>query len=76
MILNMIKSIISGRFVTEYTAQDIDFDTTFEDLELNEFDMAELCMGLEAEFDIELDDDKIDDLNTIGELAEMIEERL
>lgn len=54
--------------------EEIDRDTTFESLHLDSLDMVEMVVDLEEELGIDLQQE--DKLNTVGELADFVEERL
>ena len=46
------------------------------DLEADSLDVAELVMSLEDEFDIEISDKEVDNICTVAEITEYIEEKL
>ncbi len=52
----------------------IDRDTTFESLHLDSLDMVEMVVDLEEELGVDLQQEE--KLNTVGELADFIEERI
>lgn len=54
---------------------DISPATTFEDMALDSLDVVQMVMAIEEAFDIEIDDDDVDGLKTIGDLVEYIEEK-
>lgn len=54
--------------------EEIDRDTTFESLHLDSLDMVEMVVDLEEELGVDLQQE--DKLNTVGELADFVEERL
>ena len=43
------------------------------DLDADSLDLVEMVMNIEDEFDIEIDDDVLSNLHTIGEVAEELE---
>ena len=45
-----------------------------DDLGAGSLDMIDLAMSIEDEFEIELSDDKIEKIKTVGDLAKFIEE--
>ena len=47
----------------------------FEDLGADEFDMVEISMILEEEFDITPDEDKFEKVSTVAELCKYVENR-
>ena len=51
-------------------------DTTFEDLDANSLDRLQLVTAMEDEFDIEIDDDKLTSINSVAEAIDAIEQTL
>ena len=50
----------------------ITLDSSFEELGLNALDMAEIFIGIEREFDLEIDEDVCESLRTLNELVEFL----
>lgn len=50
-------------------------DTSFEELALDSLDVVQMVMAIEEAFDIEIDDDDVENLKTIGQLLDYIEAR-
>ena len=50
-------------------------DTSFEELALDSLDVVQMVMAIEEAFDIEIDDDDVENLKTVGQLLDYIEER-
>ena len=46
------------------------------DLDLDSLDVAELTSGLEEQFSIEIPDDELEDLSTVGDAVGLIEKKL
>ncbi len=69
MELEKMKQIINGVFGTE--AESITEDTSFRDLG-DSMDLIELVMAMEEEFDMEIEDDEIDKIKTVGDACEYI----
>jgi acyl carrier protein len=44
-------------------------------LALDSLDVVQMVMAIEEAFDIEIDDDDVDKLKTVGQLVEYIEEK-
>ncbi len=75
MILSKIKEIISEQFNID--EEDIDLDTSFrDDLNADSLDLVELVMGLEDEFDLEIGDDEVESIKTIGDALDFIKNSL
>lgn len=54
---------------------DITSGTSFEDMALDSLEVVQMIMAIEEAFDIEIDDEDVDGLKTVGELVEYIEEK-
>lgn len=51
-------------------------DLSFEELGADSLDMFDLLTAIEAEFDIELDDESFEACETLGQMMDLIRERL
>ncbi len=63
--------------ITDYSdlfPDDIKYDSTFEDLELDEIDLLDLAMAIEDEFGIAVEINNA--LKTVGDVVEYIEENM
>lgn len=71
MVYEKIKLIISEQFDIE--EEDVSMETNFrEDLDADSLDLVELIMALEDEFDSEIDDGDIEDIVTVGDAVDYI----
>ena len=71
MELEKIKAIIAE--VLNIDVETITADTTFvDDLGANSLDIFQIVMGIEEEYDIELDNDTVEQIQTVGDAAEAI----
>ena len=71
MELEKIKAIIAE--VLNIDADSITEDTTFvDDLGADSLDIFQIIMGIEEEYDIELDNDSVEQIQTVGEAVEAI----
>lgn len=58
---------------TTYEASDIKEDMHFvDDLGIDSLDLAQIILSAESEFDVELDDDMMENVNTVGDALEML----
>ena len=78
MITKKIIEIISAQFNVDEKA--INLDTSFQDdLNADSLDLVELIMALEDEFDLEFDDEEVDNIKTVGDaknyIKNLIEQR-
>lgn len=60
----------------DISPDDLDADTTFESLNLDSLDMAEMIIDMEEEVGVDFEIDGEVRLETIGELADYIEDKL
>ena len=67
-----VSDIISKRF--ELSETKITNDTTWEEIGADSIDLVDLISELEDEFDISIPDDSIEDLKTVGDVVNLIDE--
>lgn len=71
MELEKIKAIIAE--VLNIDADSITEDTTFvDDLGADSLDIFQIIMGIEEEYDIELDNESVEQIQTVGDAVETI----
>ena len=71
MELEKIKVIIAE--VLNIDADSITEDTTFvDDLGADSLDTFQIIMGIEEEYDIELDNESVEQIRTVGDAVEAI----
>ena len=71
MELEKIKAIIAE--VLNIDADTITEDTTFvDDLGADSLDIFQIIMGIEEEYDIELDNESVEQIQTVGDAVEAI----
>ena len=71
MELQNIKAIIAE--VLNIDADSITEDTTFvDDLGADSLDIFQIIMGIEEEYDIELDNESVEQIQTVGDAVEAI----
>lgn len=75
MVLEKMKQILS-----EQLDADIDSITPktdiADDLGADSLDVVEMLMAIEDEFDIEIPDDKVESLKTVGQVVDYIQENM
>lgn len=73
MFFEKIKAIICEQF--ELNADKVTEDSNLiGDLGLDSLDVIDLAMSVEDEFDIEVPDDAIDGIKTVGDFVRFVEE--
>lgn len=73
MVIDKVKKILSEQFDVEISELN-DNTNIEEDLGADSVEVIDLLMSLEDEFQIEIPDEAIDEIRTIGDLAAYIEE--
>ncbi len=73
MILEKIKEILAEQFDIEDMATLSENTNIEEDLGADSLDVVEVLMSIEDEFKVEIPDEEIENIRTIGELAAYIE---
>jgi len=70
-----IRDIVSDKVGVE--PEEITMETSFaDDLEADSITLFELVMALEDEFDIEIDDESIEKIVTVGDIVNYLEESI
>ena len=73
MIFERIQSIISEQLGVD--KEDITMDTNLtKDLEADSLDAVEIIMAIEDEFEIEIEDEKAELLQTVADMVKLVEE--
>ncbi|SFB68919.1 acyl carrier protein [Butyrivibrio sp. YAB3001] len=71
MEFEKMKEIIAN--VLNVDPEEITLDTTFtEDLGADSLDLFQIIMGLEDEFDVQIDPEKTENIATVGEAVELL----
>lgn len=75
MVLSKIKEIVSVQFNVD--EDEIDQETSFRDtLNADSLDLVELVMALEDEFGLEVEDEGVEKIKTVGDAVEYITDAL
>lgn len=75
----MIKAKVIELIATQFNLDegDIDLDTSFkDDLNADSLDLVELIMALEDEFNLEVEDEDVDSIKTVGDAIDYIKSSL
>ena len=75
MVLEKVKMILANQFDVEEDT--ITPETNIqEELGADSFDVVDMLMSLEDEFDVEIPDEKIETMRTVSDVVTYIEENL
>ncbi|MCD8026875.1 MAG: acyl carrier protein [Clostridiales bacterium] len=72
MVLEKVKTILSEQFDVEEDKITAETDLQ-EDLGADSLDVVDLLMSIEDEFDVEVPDEEIENIKTVGALVSYIE---
>ena len=76
MIFEKLKQILAEQFEVEDAAT-LNMDTNIaEDLGADSLDVVEVLMSIEDEFEVEIPDEEIENIKTIGDIVSYIENSL
>ncbi|NMB27185.1 MAG: acyl carrier protein [Tissierellia bacterium] len=71
MVYEKVKMIISEQF--DIDEDDITMETSFkDDFNADSLDLVELIMALEDEFELEVDDEGVENINTVSDAVNYI----
>lgn len=75
MVFEKVKLILAEQL--EVNAADLTLETNIaKDLGADSLDVVDLLMSIEDEFEIEIPDEEIENIRTIGELVDYIESNM
>lgn len=75
MVFEKMKKILSEQLDAD--ADSITLETDIQDdLGADSLDVVEMLMSIEDEFEIEIPDEKIESLKTVGQVVEYIQENM
>ncbi|HEX2028528.1 MAG TPA: acyl carrier protein [Nitriliruptorales bacterium] len=72
-LYDKVKNILVETF--QVPEEDISEDATFESLDLDSLDLVELTMAIEEETGITIEDEEAEEINTVGEAVNKLEEK-
>jgi len=72
-VFERIKELVAEKVGVD--PEDISMETSFaDDLEADSITLFELVMAIEDEFDIEVDDESIEKIKTVGDIVKYLED--
>ncbi len=73
MVFEKVKKILMDQLDVEEEKVTADASIT-EDLGADSLDFVDLVMSLEEEFDVEIPDDQVENIKTVGDIVKYIED--
>ena len=74
MVFNTIKAILAEQFDADEESITLDTSLT-EDLGADSLDLADVLMAIEDELEVEIPDEDIENIKTVGDIVSYIEDR-
>lgn len=75
MVLEKMKQILSEQLDADIDSITMETDIQ-DDLGADSLDVVEMLMAIESEFGIEIPDEKVESLKTVGSVVEYIQENI
>lgn len=75
MVFEKVRGIIVEQLDVEEDAVAMESSIT-DDLGADSLDVVDLVMSLEEEFDVEVPDEEVENIKTVGDIVKFIEERI
>lgn len=74
MVFEKIKAILAEQFDAEEDSITLETSLT-EDLGADSLDLADLLMAIEDDFEVEIPDEDIENIKTVGDIISYIEDK-
>lgn len=75
MVFEKVKGILVDQLDVEEEKITMEASIT-EDLGADSLDVVDLVMSLEEEFDVEIPDDQVENIKTVGDIVKFVEENV
>lgn len=75
MIFDKVKDILIDQLDCEEEKVTMEASIT-DDLGADSLDIVDLVMSLEEEFDVEIPDDQVENIKTVGDIVKYIEDKV
>ncbi|MCD8151091.1 MAG: acyl carrier protein [Clostridiales bacterium] len=69
-----IREVIAEQL--EFDPDDIKPESTWEELKIDSLDIVDMMFTLESQYDIELPEDEMENVRTVGEMAALVERKM
>jgi acyl carrier protein len=73
-VQDKVKGIIADQL--EVDVASLTMETTFEEIDADSLDIVELVMALEEEFELEISDQEVENVKTVGDVVKFIESKV
>ena len=73
-VLNIVKGLINEQLGADEDS--IGMETSFEDLDADSLDIVELVMAIEEEFNLEISDEEVESIRTVGDVVRYLETKV
>lgn len=73
MVFEKVQSIVAEKFSMDESEVTLE-SRIVEDLKADSIDMADLIMDLEDAFDMQIEEDKLSEIKTVGDIVRYIED--
>ncbi|HZK24931.1 MAG TPA: acyl carrier protein [Oscillospiraceae bacterium] len=70
-VLSKVKGLISDQLGADEA--NIALETSFEELDADSLDIVELVMAIEEEFSLEISDEEVENIKSVGDVVRYIE---
>ncbi len=74
MVFEKIRDLIVEQLSVDEDA--VTMETTFSDLGADSLDVVELIMAIEEEFDLQIADEDVEGISTVGDVVEYVKDRV
>ena len=74
MIIDELNKLASENL--DINTSDLDINTKLSDLDIDSIDMLDFIMLIEEKYDIEFEEDELDEIESLDDIASLIESKL
>jgi len=74
MVIDELTQLANNNLDIDFT--ELDMSTKLSDLDIDSIDMLDFIMLIEEEYDIEFEEDELDEIETLDDIASLIESKL
>ena len=74
MIIDELTKLASENL--DVDTSDLDINTKLSDLDIDSIDMLDFIMLIEEKYDIEFEEDELDEIESLDDIASLIESKL